>query len=372
MNINRHTYETIFLMYIDNELNVQERKEVEEFVQHNPDLKIELAMLQQTMLPIDYVMYTDKNSLIKNEPVSELVQQQLLLLLDNELNLLTTTQLLTTIETNEAIGKEWQLLQQTKLDATDTMVFENKELLYKYEQRSVITMRGWKMAAAAILIGVGLWGSIAYYINDLNTSIEITAIITPLLKNNIIPIDINGKPATIIDSASTTNTSIVVVTQQQNIENKKFSKLSKQAIPKQQLNKISIANNVIVKQTITTKNNKVSNNLPAASYLENIDKVERNKTTVASVSTSKQTLPALTIDNATKNDATNTFATSTTFNNNDNNNITYGFDDDEDQPKKSKVGGFLKKINRVLQRKAKIKSGSENRFNVANLSFAIQ
>jgi hypothetical protein len=64
MNINRHNYETFFLLYIDHELSVVERKAVDEFVQANPDLEEELVMLQQSILPTDRIVFEDKGSLL--------------------------------------------------------------------------------------------------------------------------------------------------------------------------------------------------------------------------------------------------------------------------------------------------------------------
>ena len=43
MNINRDNYEEFFLLYADNELSVQEKNAVEDFVRQHPDLEEELV-----------------------------------------------------------------------------------------------------------------------------------------------------------------------------------------------------------------------------------------------------------------------------------------------------------------------------------------
>ena len=68
MNINRHNYEEFFLLYIDNELNVDQKKQVELFVQENPDLEEELVMLKQSrLIPDDSIVFDRKHLLMKEE-----------------------------------------------------------------------------------------------------------------------------------------------------------------------------------------------------------------------------------------------------------------------------------------------------------------
>ena len=84
MNINRHNYETFFLLYVDKELSAPERKAVDDFVSENPDLKMELDTLMQSTLSADTILFDNKTTLLRKEGISSL-QQNLLLYLDNEL-----------------------------------------------------------------------------------------------------------------------------------------------------------------------------------------------------------------------------------------------------------------------------------------------
>ena len=66
-NINRYNYETYFLLYVDNELSAIEKKNVDEFVQSNPDLGEELVMLLQTISQKEDVLLNEKMDLYRKE-----------------------------------------------------------------------------------------------------------------------------------------------------------------------------------------------------------------------------------------------------------------------------------------------------------------
>ena len=46
-------------------------------------------------------------------------------------------------------------------------------------------------------------------------------------------------------------------------------------------------------------------------------------------------------------------------------------DDDEDRPRKSKLGAFFKRAKRVFERKTKIKTGNSEDVRIANMTFAM-
>lgn len=158
MEINRHNYETYFLLWVDGELSAQEQKDVELFVDKNPDLANELALLQEAKLPIDdTIIYLNKEGLLKIEsPALSLstYENYFLLYIDNELSSKEKQEVELFVLQHPTLQAEFLLLQQTIL-TKETVVFANKELLYKNEEneKPVIFFNWKRVAIAAALIG---------------------------------------------------------------------------------------------------------------------------------------------------------------------------------------------------------------------------
>jgi len=156
MKIDRHNYEEYFLLYIDNELNVEQKKQVELFVKENADLEEELVMLQQLKLIPDKTIVFDKKDLLMKEENNSLInmnnyEEWLILYVDNELNEKETVVVEKFAAAHPHIQQELNLFQQTKLQS-EKIVFADKEVLYRRERVTVISMQWWRVAVAAILI----------------------------------------------------------------------------------------------------------------------------------------------------------------------------------------------------------------------------
>lgn len=164
MEINRHNYETFFLLWVDGELSVQEEEMVERFITENPDLAEELALLQETKLPLDEsIVFTNKESLLKVEyPALSMSSYEtyFLLYVDDELSAKDKADVELFVLQHPQLQDEFMLLKQTKL-TPETIVFANKELLYKKEEKEkpVIYMQWRRIAVAAALVGLifSLW-----------------------------------------------------------------------------------------------------------------------------------------------------------------------------------------------------------------------
>lgn len=181
MLINRHNYEEFFLMYVDNELNMHQRIEVELFIEQNPDLAQELnALREAVLLPEPDITFQHKNSLYKQEKealTKENCEEQFLLYIDNELTEEARRKVETFVQQHPEQQAQLALLQQTVL-TPEPVVFANKKILYRKEkERRVIPLAWTRLAVAAALLGVtataGWW-----FMNREEKSTDAIAVVT--------------------------------------------------------------------------------------------------------------------------------------------------------------------------------------------------
>jgi len=356
MNINRHNYESYFLMYIDNELPVAERKAVDEFVQANPDLREELVMLQQSILQPGNIVFEEKERLLQYESADINIQEKLLLHLDDELLPLEKIELEALIGSNKKIETEWNLLQQTKLSPDSETIFEDKGSLYRRETGRVVAFPWRRLVAAAVFIGFGIWGGLVYFNND-NKGGENTLTGKIPLKPNVGISKPVEKQTTTASVSSPEKEKDVAVTRD-------IPKKTIKANIQQSPGKVSTA--IVANIDIPTITEEVkTNNLPKP-YFDNVNSIESNKAITAYVTPEKQGDVHSKTD---KQDAANVYATAFTENKEENNNHILFME--EEKIKKSKVGGMFRKVKRVIERNTNIKTGG-NTIKVANLEFAIQ
>jgi len=163
MNINRHNYEEYFLLYVDHELNADERAAVELFVQENPDLREELRMLEQTVFrPEKKIVFDDKASLLKSTSDTQLINESnfeefFILYGDDELSNSEKDSVEQFVYKNPQHQVNFELIQQARVSADTSIVFPDKQSLYRTEKdERVVVLRWWKIAvAAAVLFVVG-------------------------------------------------------------------------------------------------------------------------------------------------------------------------------------------------------------------------
>jgi hypothetical protein len=164
MKIDRYNYEEYFLLYIDNELTVEQMKQVELFVTENPDLEEELVMLQQSrLIPDVSIVFDDKHLLMKEENDSFInmnnYEEWLVSYVDNELNQEQRIAIEKFAASHPHVRQELDLFQQTKLQP-EKIFFVDKEVLYKRERPRIVSIQWWRISVAAMLVlgaGIGLF-----------------------------------------------------------------------------------------------------------------------------------------------------------------------------------------------------------------------
>ncbi len=377
MNINRHNYEEFFLLFADNELNAADRKAVEIFVAENPDLKKELQLLLQTVSSIDSVVFENKEQLLK--PAVTPLQEQLLLHIDDELSAAEKQQVQQLINTDAATAKEFTLLQQTKLQPDTAIVFANKKELYRKEEGRVVRIGWWRAAAAAVLLGFGTWG--AFTLVKPAAKVEETASSkngtpakpgtqTEVTNNNTVTADA-GTKQTATEATATANTAAVKTANATNTPQKNNLPVNNANVVKQQSTPAvnDNSNNAVVK--------KENNNLPEPLY-NNFNSNKRNPIITQNVqpvqdedvtaSVKSGTTNAILSSSKLNTGAVNGYAINAGFEEGSNN---AGEDegDERDNLKRTKLGGLIRKVKRIVERTANVKTG--NAIKVAGFDIAL-
>lgn len=157
MNINRNNYEQFFILYVDNELNAEERQAVEEFVAANPDLQTELDMFMEVVLqPEPEIVFSAKHTLLKNSnPVNEEnFEEYFVLYGDDELSKEDKEFVEQFVYRNPQHQAAFELIQMARVTPDNDIVYANKEELYRYEKKggAVIRMQWMRAAAAAVIL----------------------------------------------------------------------------------------------------------------------------------------------------------------------------------------------------------------------------
>jgi len=168
--ITRDNYEEFFLLYMDNELPVADRKLVEQFVAENRDLEEEWeALLQCRIQPGqgEQPVFSHKELLMKFEgsaPVGDAApvndtnyEDYFLSYIDGELNEREGVWVAAFVRLHPSKGLELEQLRQTISRPDPAIIFPDKESLYRKDRDAKIIFPWWRVAAAAVVLGaVGL------------------------------------------------------------------------------------------------------------------------------------------------------------------------------------------------------------------------
>ncbi len=379
MNITRHNYEEYFILYLDNELSSDDRRQVEIFVQENTDLKGEFDLLLQTRLvPDDAVVFDKKQQLLKTAlpaPINDSnFEEWLLLYIDDEL---TGQQKITVEEflvSHPTAKTELELLQKTIMHSEPAVIFPNKEILYRREEKVPVIGFPWRRiaVAASLLLAIS---TAAYLVFNDNGNNE----------GKIISDKLNGTNSTKDDSANdrSNNTAVVdPVVSEKNLAIKEGGdsvsnllaaepnklvpgneKSDQRSAPSAKQDAALIAES----KSPTQPTNSAAS--AAQNSSENKD-VEEKQIAMANVPAKDP----LTINNDNKPTEVVTPDNSQSFNNGEtagSNEQMYAIDTDE-SGKKNKLRGFFRKVTRTFEKRTNIKAtDDEDRLLLAGLAIKL-
>lgn len=365
MNINRNNYEEYFLLYADKELSAEEKSMVEMFVQQNPDLEEEFVMLQQSVVkPDNTIELKDKSFLFKKEVLPQDLhkesngqyinqtnyEEKFLLYTDNELNLSEIEETEKFALSNPSLQNEFTLLQRVKYIPDTSIVFPDKRSLYKNEDNGKVIPFRWKALAAAVLLGIGLWTGISY-LHENKTDSDVAAR-QPVPKNNaakLIEQKVNSKYVPLVKTEDNQNTPTPKAVPKE-LDNSE----QKQIAPRQNITVKNIDptdKKMEVDKRIEQKREEVAiNDLPIKSEMIKTDELPQPINT-APEPTDKAVIKMPVLEN---NNYAQTASYIADAEVKSENYVFYNITTEEFR--KSKVGNFLKKVKRAVERKIPFKN----------------
>jgi hypothetical protein len=390
MNITRHNYEEYFILYMDNELSSDDRRMVEAFIQTNPDLKDELGILLQYKLePDTTIIYSGKEELLKlagigihEDAAVSLTdyEEWLVLYTDNELSPAQKIQVENFVAANPAAKKDLELLQKSRLQPDRAIVFANKKMLYRKEERvRALPPRWWRYAAAAVLLLATGLASVIIINNKSNGSKQDeiakdnnkeiapvkpaeTNTTNPVasVKKDIIPVSNIPVPGNTIKEEPLSNIQLVV----NPLRPKNKTGVLEQNIPLVERTSIQKNEPVTAQQSIKT------NNLPQPLNNPYINKISNDAIAKVDVPAEIKQSP---------NALTNSIVTNTTtppsglINASIKENVIDPDTNLADGGKKNKLRGFFRKVTRTFEKRTNIDAtNGDDRLLVAGLSFKLK
>jgi len=219
---------------------------------------------------------------------------------------------------------------------------------------------------AAIFIGFAIWGT-AIYFNSRGKAVFNESATNAGLKQ---PDAVKANPTVMIPVEKTKPAErFVAITPEPIINKKIIQKIVVPSVDKQQQMPVAQKNN-----SLALKQKIIDNNLPKP-YFEENNNTTSNKNESANVIPQTQDINTniianSAIDKKVRPEETNNVYTASFINNNDENKEDR-FILSDDEPKKSKLTGLLRKAKRVLERNTNINTGG-NTLKVANVEIAIQ
>lgn len=331
-NIHHGNYEEFFILYMDNELNEEQKKMVDAFLVVNSDLQGAFDILKSTKLPLEEFSFNKEELLASNMKLSS-VDEELLLYVDNELPADKKNILELELTSNKDYKLQYEVLLQAKLDPTEKIVYPNKEQLYHRTEKVVFFQPWIRVAAAVLVITIG---GMFYFRNSSSTpaiNTKITAGKNPVKqiepkKNNSLKIPHTTDNSNADEVANTNSSS----------QNKKNSK------PPEEIKQMPEENKIPENIFVFTQPNE---------FVET-QTTDRIKTTNIEGGSGNESDPKTSVSNNLKNDIVKTHSVTSSLL--ERNTIESPVDHKDgsiadNNNRKGSVKGFLRKATRMIEKR---------------------
>ncbi|MBC7866879.1 MAG: hypothetical protein H7X88_05030 [Gloeobacteraceae cyanobacterium ES-bin-316] len=379
MNINLDNYESIFLLYVDKELDAAERQLVEAFIDEHPYLAAELQILGGLVLREEEKVFLDKNILYRSANIEENMQEAMLLHIDDELPENSKQELLKKLDTDKDLQDNWRLLQKTKLNAAEIIPFKNKKILYRTEGSRIVVGRFAKWAVAAALLAAGFFTAISLLKQEPVSGVEFTkagndiknpdTIATGSVKEALAVTEKNIDSPKLLPAQATQST--------QKVTNG-YAEAKVPQRTKEDFATTSLKEGVLTKTPLMTKQKQVpisqsndpENVIAANKDIININRNNANDLGLNTASLTASPRPSKEIIDFNIAETKQPFAKTASIveEEEENDNRILGMD--ADKVSRTKTGIFFKKLKRTVARSANIKTG--NSLKIAGFEFAVK
>ena len=368
MNINHNNYEECFILYMDNELSVEESRKVEDFIQQFPELKEELNILLQSRLVADKnVVFENKEELLNISQASNInitnFEEWFILYFDNELSASEISAVETFVSQNPEMKKELEYFWKAKLQPETEIIFPDKKSLYRREEKVPIIPIRWRRIAVAALLILATGITAIVLINNKSASNEL-GIATgngqnPTLENPVV--NESKKQEKIIADKNKANQIAVI---KHPVENNAVQK----TVPANQKKKNELpVQKKIDENNMIANNQKPTNNLPVPDI--NVNRPENIKNVTNVIKNEKTLTPQNKPELAVTTQVTDTYITYTSAKQNQTD-VIYASETNES---KNKLRGFFRKVTRVFERTTNIDvSDDDDRLLIGGLSVKLK
>jgi hypothetical protein len=152
MKINRNNYEAFFVDYLDGKLDEKLVNDFIDFLQKNPDLKEELALVENISMEQEKITFNKKELLLKEKyDVEQAFNEAAIAHLEGDLSSSEKDKFEKYLSKNPEKQKEADLFKLTKLQADESVKFSLKRKLFHRSAGRTVLLWSARVAAVAII-----------------------------------------------------------------------------------------------------------------------------------------------------------------------------------------------------------------------------